>query len=123
RQEGRHEVTRAIRKHLGDFIALAALFIIGIAVVTYIISQQESRPYFPLIESKPYKLKAEFSDAQAVVPGQGQTVRVAGGEGGQIWAVGARRGGEIGTMDRQRVRSKNAELVVRPVGRAQITPR
>ena len=116
-------MTRAIRKHLGDFIALAALFIIGIAVVTYIISQQESRPYFPLIESKPYKLKAEFSDAQAVVPGQGQTVRVAGVEVGKISAVEPKNGVAIVTMDIDRDMIKNHELAVRSDATAQLRPR
>ena len=77
-------MTRAIRKHLADFIALTVLFAIGIGVTGYIISQQESRPYIPFLEKSPFKLKAEFSDAQAVVPGQGQTVRVAGVEVGKI---------------------------------------
>ena len=40
---------RAIRKHLGDFIALAALIAVGIGVSVYIVSQQESRSYFPLV--------------------------------------------------------------------------
>ena len=80
-------MTRAIRKHLGDFVALAALFAIGLAVTGYIVFQQSSRPFIPFIEKSPYKLKAQFSDAQAVVPGQGQTVRVAGVEVGKIAAV------------------------------------
>ena len=62
-------MTRAIRKHLADFIALTVLFAIGIGVTGYIISQQESRPYIPFLEKSPFKLKAEFSDAQAVIPG------------------------------------------------------
>src|SRR3954452_24442282 len=39
---------------------------------------------FPLIQDKPMTLKADFSTAQAVIPGQGQTVRVAGGKIGDI---------------------------------------
>ena len=52
-------MTRAIRKHLADFIALTVLFAIGIGVTGYIISQQESRPYIPFLEKSPFKLKAE----------------------------------------------------------------
>ena len=82
----------AIRKHIGDFIWLTALFVLAIGIAAYIVSQQESRPRFPLVEEKGFKLKMEFSDAQAVVPGQGQSVRVAGVEVGKIVKVELRDG-------------------------------
>jgi phospholipid/cholesterol/gamma-HCH transport system substrate-binding protein len=75
-------VTHAIRKHLFDFLAVIGLFVIGVAVAAYILSQQDFR--FPLIEDKPKKVAFEFENAQAVQPGQGQTVRVAGVEVGRI---------------------------------------
>ena len=75
----------AIRKHFGDFAALIVLFAIGIAVGGYILSNQRLR--FPIVEEKPLELKAEMSDAQAVIPGQGQTVRVAGVKVGDIGKV------------------------------------
>lgn len=75
----------AIRKHMGDFAALLVLFAIGIAVGGYILANQRLR--FPVIEEKPLELKAEMSDAQAVIPGQGQTVRVAGVKVGDIGPV------------------------------------
>ena len=82
----------AIRKHLGDFIWLTALFVLAIGIAAYIVSQQESRPRIPFIEEKGFKLKMEFSDAQAVVPGQGQSVRVAGVEVGKITKVELKNG-------------------------------
>jgi phospholipid/cholesterol/gamma-HCH transport system substrate-binding protein len=72
----------AIRKHLFDFLAVLGLFVIGVAVAAYILSQQDFR--FPLIEDTPKKVAFEFENAQAVQPGQGQTVRVAGVEVGRI---------------------------------------
>jgi phospholipid/cholesterol/gamma-HCH transport system substrate-binding protein len=75
----------AIRKHLGDVIALILLFVVALGVAGYILSNQRLR--FPLVEEKPFTLKAELADAQAVQPGQGQTVRVAGVEIGQIGKV------------------------------------
>ncbi|MBV9214362.1 MAG: MCE family protein [Actinobacteria bacterium] len=116
-------MTRAIRKHLGDFIALAALFAISIAVTAYIVSQQESRPYFPFIEKPPYRIKAQFSDAQAVVPGQGQTVRVAGVEVGKISGVEPKNGVAVVTMDLNRDMIDNHELQVRSDATAQMRPR
>jgi phospholipid/cholesterol/gamma-HCH transport system substrate-binding protein len=80
----------AIRKHLGDFAALIVLFVIGIGAAAYILSNQRLR--FPIIEEKPLELKAEMSDAQAVIPGQGQTVRVAGVKVGDIGKVELKEG-------------------------------
>ena len=76
---------RAMRKHLGDVIALVLLFLVAIGVAGYILDNQRLR--FPLVEEKPFVLEAELADAQAVQPGQGQTVRVAGIEIGQIGKV------------------------------------
>ena len=42
---------------------------------------------FPFVQAKPYQLKAEFSTAQAVIAGQGQTVRVSGVRIGDIGGV------------------------------------
>ena len=63
----------AIRKHLTDFVAIIGLAVVALAVAGYTLVHQRVR--FPIIQSSPYKLKAEFSTAQAVTPGQGQTVR------------------------------------------------
>jgi len=75
----------AMRKHIGDLIAVIVLFVIAVAVAGYILENQRLR--FPLVEEKPFTLEAELADAQAVQPGQGQTVRVAGIEIGQIGEV------------------------------------
>ena len=82
----------AIRKHLGDFVALAVLTLIGIGTGVYIMSNQESRPRVPLLEEKPYELHVALSDAQAVLPGQGQSVRVAGVKIGLIGQVRLKEG-------------------------------
>jgi phospholipid/cholesterol/gamma-HCH transport system substrate-binding protein len=75
----------AMRKHVGDVIALVLLFVVAVGVAGYILDNQRLR--FPLVEEKPFVLEAELADAQAVQPGQGQTVRVAGIEIGQIGKV------------------------------------
>lgn len=75
-------MTVAIRKHLRDFIALALLLTVGIGIGYFIVQQQRLR--IPLIEERPFELKAEFQTAQAVVPGQGQTLRVAGVKVGDV---------------------------------------
>src|SRR3954463_3601222 len=72
----------AIRTHRRDFMAIVGLVAVALAVGGYILSNQRLR--FPVIEPKPFELKAAFATAQAVTPGQGQTVRVAGVRVGDI---------------------------------------
>ena len=45
---------------------------------------QKQRLRIPILEERPFELKAEFQTAQAVVPGQGQTLRVAGVKVGDV---------------------------------------
>ena len=87
----------AIRKHLTDFVAIIGLAVVALAVAGYTLVHQRVR--FPIIQSSPYKLKAEFSTAQAVTPGQGQTVRVSGVRIGDITKVDLSEGRAIVTMD------------------------
>src|ERR687895_907436 len=75
----------AIRKHLGDFIAIVALFLMAVGVGGFILSKQRLR--FPLVQEKTFRVQAVLPNAQAVTPGQGQTVRIAGVEVGQIGKV------------------------------------
>jgi phospholipid/cholesterol/gamma-HCH transport system substrate-binding protein len=113
----------AIRKHLGDFIALALLFAVGVFAAVYIVSQQESRGSFPLIEKPPYEMKVEFSDAQAVIPGQGQTVRVAGVEVGKISQVEPKNGVAVVTMDLNRDMIDKHQLQITSSATALLRPR
>jgi phospholipid/cholesterol/gamma-HCH transport system substrate-binding protein len=92
-------VRRAIGKHLGDFVALLVLFLIAIGISGYIIANQDARPRIPFVEAKAFTLKAAFSDAQAVTPGQGQSVRVAGVQVGKITQVELKNGIAVVTME------------------------
>lgn len=90
-------MSRAIRAHLGDFIAIIVLFAIAIGTTGYILHNERLR--FPGIEEKPFKLNVELSDAQAVIPGQGQTVRVAGVRVGDIGKVNLEDGRAVVELD------------------------
>jgi hypothetical protein len=65
----------AIRKHAKEFLAVLGLIAVAAGVSLYLLDQQRMR--FPW-EPAPLRLNAEFSTAQAVIAGQGQTVRVSG---------------------------------------------
>ena len=74
-----------IRKNLANFAAIVGLFVIAAVVSVYILDNQRLR--FPFFEDKPFVVKAEFATAQAVIAGQGQTVRVSGVRIGDIGDV------------------------------------
>jgi phospholipid/cholesterol/gamma-HCH transport system substrate-binding protein len=81
---------RAIRTHATDFAAILVLLVLSIVVAGYILGKERLR--FPFIQSSPFTLNAEFQTAQAVTPGQGQTVRVSGVQIGQIGGVTLKNG-------------------------------
>jgi phospholipid/cholesterol/gamma-HCH transport system substrate-binding protein len=92
-------VRRAIRKYLTDFIAIVLMIAAGLFVGFYIVLNQDSRPPLPLVEQPRVEMNAQFTDAQAVVPGQGQSVRIAGVEVGKIGAVDIQDGLAVVRMD------------------------
>jgi phospholipid/cholesterol/gamma-HCH transport system substrate-binding protein len=87
----------AIKRHAGDVVAILALVVLSIFVAGYILNHERLR--FPLIQSAPFKLYAQFSTAQAVMPGQGQSVRVSGVQIGEIGNVTLKNGLAVVEMD------------------------
>ena len=85
-------VIRQIKKQLPVFVALIVLLVGALGVTGYILSNQ--RFYLPAwvpgIGTDFYEVEAELPTAQAVVPGQGQTVNVAGVKVGEVGKVNAR---------------------------------
>ena len=63
----------------------------------YILSNQRFYlpAWVPLVGTDFYKVKAELPTAQAVVPGQGQTVNIAGVKVGDIGKVELEDGGAV----------------------------
>jgi phospholipid/cholesterol/gamma-HCH transport system substrate-binding protein len=112
-------VKRAIKNHLRDFVALLALFLVGLGVSAFILSHQRLYlpSWVPVIGKSFYKVKAEFSTAQAVVPGQGQTVDIAGVQVGDITSVELKNGVAVVSMN---IRNKykpiyrDASMLLRP---------
>ena len=80
----------AIRKNLRLFLLIVVFMSLGVAVGTYILAHQRLR--FPIVEEEPFALRMELANAQAVTPGQGQTVRVSGIQVGEIGKVDLKDG-------------------------------
>lgn len=108
-------MSAAIRKYSRDFIALIVLAAIGLGVGYVILQNQRLR--IPVLEEKPFELRAEFETAQAIMAGQGQTVRVAGVRIGDIMGVELKDGKAIVEMDVDREFLpiyRNATILMRP---------
>jgi len=90
----------AIRKHARDVAAIIALIVIAFAVASVILANQRlALPgWVPFLGQDFTEVEAELSSAQAVTPGQGQTVNVAGVEVGEISAVRLENGRAIVTL-------------------------
>src|SRR5204862_2235780 len=78
-----------IRKHMKDFIAVIALLVLALVVSIFILGHQRLHlpAGVPFLGKDFYEVNAEMTTAQAVTPGQGQTVNIAGVQVGEIKSV------------------------------------
>jgi phospholipid/cholesterol/gamma-HCH transport system substrate-binding protein len=109
----------AIRKHLVDFLAIIGLIIVALGVASVILANQRlTLPgWFPVLGQDFTEVEAELSTAQAVTPGQGQTVNVAGVEVGEISGVRLEDGKAIVTLKLEEDSVpvyRNASVLLRP---------
>jgi phospholipid/cholesterol/gamma-HCH transport system substrate-binding protein len=112
-------MTRAIRKHARDFAFVIGLVLVALLVGGYILSNQRFYlpKWVPAVGSDFVDYKAQFSTAQSVTPGQGQTVQVAGVDVGDITKVDLVDGRAVVTMKIRRKYTpiyKNATALLRP---------
>jgi phospholipid/cholesterol/gamma-HCH transport system substrate-binding protein len=109
----------AIRKHWLDFVAIIGLILVsGVVAVVILGHQRLVLPgWVPLVGKDFFVIKAEMSTAQAVTPGQGQTVNVAGVQVGEISKVELKDGKAVVTLRMEprygRVYN-NATVLLRP---------
>jgi phospholipid/cholesterol/gamma-HCH transport system substrate-binding protein len=109
----------AIRKHIGEFALLIGVVVVGVLVGGYILSNQRFYlpKWVPVVGSDFVDYKAQFSTAQSVTPGQGQTVQVAGVDVGDISKVDLVDGRAVVTMKIRRKYTpiyRNATALLRP---------
>jgi phospholipid/cholesterol/gamma-HCH transport system substrate-binding protein len=109
-------VITAIRKSLRPFLAIVALVILAGAISYYILQEQRLR--IPVLEEKPFQFSAEMENAQGVVAGQGQTLRVAGVRVGDVSGVELVDGRAVVTFDVDREYLpiyEDATILMRPL--------
>ena len=89
-----------LRRRARDFVAILTLIVVAAVVGGYILSQERLTfpSWVPVIGSSFYTLNGEFQTAQAVTPGQGQAVTIAGVKVGEIASVRLSNGLALVTM-------------------------
>jgi phospholipid/cholesterol/gamma-HCH transport system substrate-binding protein len=106
----RASLARQSRGRGKDTIAIAVLTVAAIVMTLWIFTQQKASlpSWAPLVGEDFAHLTADFSNAQAVTPGQGQAVVVAGIQVGKISSVELEDGHAVVGMD---VEPKYLELI------------
>ena len=110
---------RQIKKQARVFAAIIVLFVAAIGIAGYILSNQRFYlpAWVPVVGTDFYDVKAELPTAQAVVPGQGQTVNIAGVKVGEVGSVELENGHAVVTMhikNKYKPIYKDASILLRP---------
>lgn len=94
-------LSRQARGHRNDTIAIVVLAIAGIAMMLGIFTQQKASlpAWLPVVGEEFDHISAQFSSAQAVTPGQGQAVDIAGIQVGKVTSVDLENGHAVVGMD------------------------
>ncbi len=92
--EGGLSVRDQIERYRSSFIAVVTMIVIAALVGGYILAHENLNlpGWVPVLGKNFYTLKANFQTAQALTPGQGQAVTIAGAKVGEIASVDLNQG-------------------------------
>jgi phospholipid/cholesterol/gamma-HCH transport system substrate-binding protein len=112
-------IKRSTKRYGVHLAAVIALIVLSLGVSTYILSHQRLYlpAWVPVIGTDFYIVHAQFSSAQAVTPGQGQTVNIAGVPVGEIGNVTLKNGAADVELKIRRAHApiyKNTTMLLRP---------
>jgi phospholipid/cholesterol/gamma-HCH transport system substrate-binding protein len=112
-------VIRQIKKQAPVFVAILFMLVLAVGIGGYILSNQRFYlpAWVPVLGTDFYEVGAEFQTGQAVVPGQGQTVNIAGVKVGEVGDVQLEDGRAVIQMqikDEYRPIYKDATILLRP---------
>jgi phospholipid/cholesterol/gamma-HCH transport system substrate-binding protein len=113
-------LSRQARGHRKDTIAIIVLAIACVVMMLGIFTQQKAAlpSWLPFVGEEFEHITAEFSTAQAVTPGQGQSVDIAGVEIGKVSSVNLENGHAVVGMEIQpkymQLIHPNASMLLRP---------
>jgi phospholipid/cholesterol/gamma-HCH transport system substrate-binding protein len=117
--DGGLSVRDQIERYRTAFISVVTMIVIAAAVGGFILAHENLKlpSWVPVLGHEYFVLKADFQTAQAVTPGQGQAVTIAGAKVGEVASVDLKNG--IATVS-MKVTPKyarfyrNATLLLRP---------
>jgi phospholipid/cholesterol/gamma-HCH transport system substrate-binding protein len=117
--EGGLSVRDQIERYRTAFIAVLTMVLIAAATGGYILAHENVKlpGWVPVLGREYFTLKAEFQTAQAVTPGQGQAVTIAGAKVGEIASVDLNQGVAVVSMNvtpKYARFYRNATLLLRP---------
>jgi phospholipid/cholesterol/gamma-HCH transport system substrate-binding protein len=94
-------LSRQARGHRKDTIAIIVLALAGVVMTLGIFTQQKASlpSWLPFVGEEFEQVTAEFSTAQAVIAGQGQSVDIAGIQVGKVTSVNLEDGHAVVGMD------------------------
>ncbi|MFL5895319.1 MAG: MlaD family protein [Thermoleophilaceae bacterium] len=109
----------AISKHLRDFLALFFMGLIALGVSYYVLSHERFHlpSWVPAAGSDFYKLNVDLQTGQAVVPGQGQTIDIAGVKVGDVSSVHLKNGVAVVSVNMEKKYApvyRDAHVLLRP---------
>lgn len=100
-QEGGRGIRDQIERYRTAFIAVVTMIVIAAGTAGYILAHERLAvpAWVPVIGRESFVLRGEFSTAQAVTPGQGQSVTIAGAKIGEISTVELHNGRALVSMN------------------------
>jgi phospholipid/cholesterol/gamma-HCH transport system substrate-binding protein len=110
---------KAFRSNIKAAVALFGLIVLGVAVGSYILSNQRLNPpgWVPLAGQDDFHVKAEVESVQGVLPGQGQAVNISGVKVGDVGGVELVEGRAVITLRIQERFARvypDASILLRP---------
>src|SRR4029077_18734938 len=117
--EGGLSVREQIERYRRAFIAVVTMVVLAALVGGYILAHENLKlpSWVPVLGHEYFVFKGEFQTAQAVTPGQGQAVTIAGAKIGEIESVDLHNGIAIVTMratPKYALIYRNATMLLRP---------
>jgi phospholipid/cholesterol/gamma-HCH transport system substrate-binding protein len=114
-----HGLRKSLKRYGVHLAAIVILVVTSLGIAGYILSNQRLYlpAWVPVVGTDFYVVNAQFSSAQAVTPGQGQTVNIAGVPVGEIGNVTLKNGAANVELKIRRAHApiyKNATMLLRP---------
>src|SRR3954452_4719038 len=119
KREGGLSVRDQVERYRTAFISVITMVVIAAAVGGYILAHENLKlpGWVPVLGRDYYTLKADIATAQAVTPGQGQAVTIAGAKIGEVASVNLHEGTATVTMKitpKDALLYRNAHIRLRP---------